>query len=244
MTSKIRPEISKDDVVPSLWKRYKTSTEYKQQGRIESINSAHPLVKEAEKKGLNKLINNFIGLLQNKKDLRKTYEERDKYAWFDEWMEMHKLLFKYVFKTRGEVRKQGHDVRFGAPGDEELHRIPLGGTATLIEIYEYASNIGAQLKYVDGSDIDAVCSFLARVHYGFIRIHPFGDGNGRVTRAMTDQLAISLGYPPVIAAFPRTNPYEKELYHKAITGCVGDAECKSLKSWIKNKIESSINDIA
>lgn len=244
MTSKVRPEIFKEDVVPSLWKRYKTSIEYKQQHRTESINSAHPLVKEAEKKGLNKLITNFIGLLQDKKDLRKTYEARDKYAWFDEWMAMHALLFKYVFKSRGVVRRHGHYVRFGAPGDDELHRLPPGGTQTTLELYEFASNLGAQLQYVTESDIDAVCSFLARVHYGFIRIHPFGDGNGRVARAITDQLAICLGYPPVIAAFPRTNPYEKELYHKAITGCIGDADCKSLKAWIKNKIESSINDIA
>jgi len=239
-----RPEIHKDDVVPSLWKRYKSTNEYKVDHRTHSINSAHSLVKTAEKHGLNKLVIQFIGQLKNRTNIREEYEQRDRYQWVDEWMSMHTLLFKYVYKHRGATRRTGHDVRFGSPGDEELHRIPLGGSPTYVALNELADTIGYQLKYVNQNDIDDVCGFLARIHYGMIRIHPFGDGNGRLARAVTDQLAISLGYPPVIAAFPRLNIFEKEMYHTAITNCIGDTQCASLRTWIKNKIESSIYDIA
>lgn len=242
--TQIRPEISKDDVVPSLWKRYKTTPEYRVQKRTESINSSHPLVRTAEKHGLNKLMIKFIGLLKDKKNLRDEYEDRTKYDWIDEWKTMHMLLFKYALKSRGEIRKQGQDVRFGSPGDEELHRIPLGGMATYIALCEHASIISSQLKYVDKNSVDNVCCFLARVHYGFIRIHPFIDGNGRIARTLTDQLAVSLGYPPVIAAFPRLNLFQKQMYHDAIHGCIDDPTCHSLQIWIKNKIVSSIDDIA
>jgi Fic family protein len=242
--TQIRPEIFKDDVVPSLWKRYTSSYEYRVEHRTESINSSHELVKTAEKQGLNKLVIQFIAKLRERQNIRDEYQARDRHAWVKEWQEMHKLLFKYVYKVRGRLRINGQDVRFGTPGDEDRHHIPLGGTAVSLELYEYAANIGVQLSYVNGGSIEDVCGFLARVHYGFIRIHPFIDGNGRVARALTDQLAVSLGYPPVIAAYPRLDSIAKQLYHDAITGCIDDPECRTLKYWIKNKIDASLDKIA
>src|SRR3990172_9206642 len=40
-----------------------------------------------------------------------------------------------------------------------------------------------------------VASFL---HNGFVRIHPFIDGNGRVVRLLTNLYLIARGYPPVV----------------------------------------------
>ena len=40
-----------------------------------------------------------------------------------------------------------------------------------------------------------VTSFL---HHGFVRIHPFIDGNGRVVRLLTNLYLIARGYPPVV----------------------------------------------
>jgi len=40
-----------------------------------------------------------------------------------------------------------------------------------------------------------VASFL---HHGFVRIHPFIDGNGRVARLLTNLYLIARGYPPVV----------------------------------------------
>ena len=38
----------------------------------------------------------------------------------------------------------------------------------------------------------------ALLHHGFVRIHPFIDGNGRVARLLTNLYLISRGYPPVV----------------------------------------------
>jgi Fic family protein len=37
----------------------------------------------------------------------------------------------------------------------------------------------------------------ALFHHGFVKIHPFIDGNGRVTRLLTNLYLIAQGYPPV-----------------------------------------------
>jgi Fic family protein len=157
---------------------------------------------------------------------------------------MHRVLFKGVYKITGRTRSTGHDVRFGSPGDEEKHRIPAGGSKTLSELTIFGDDISERLKHVNNEDIDSVCDFLAFTHYMFIRIHPFGDGNGRIARAITDQLALSLGFPPVIAGFPRLNQDKKDRYHQAITGCIDDPTCFTLKVWIKEQVVAKISEIA
>lgn len=242
-----RPEIPKRELVSSLWKAYRRTDEYKLQGRTESISSVHPLVEAAERIGLTRLIRIFIRqLLTPGVNLRDKYQNRDRGDWIDEWKRMNAVLFKSVYKDsyRGKVRLKGQDVRFGSPGDEDLHGVPKGGGLTMNALYELADRISYLLKAVDAQDIESVCTFLAQVHYGFIRVHPFPDGNGRIARAVTDQLAICLGYPPIIAAFPRLDEVKKEKYHQAITGCIGDPTCTKLASWIKQRVEQRIVEIA
>lgn len=38
----------------------------------------------------------------------------------------------------------------------------------------------------------------ALFHHGFVKIHPFTDGNGRVARLLTNLILISRGYPPIV----------------------------------------------
>jgi Fic family protein len=239
-----RPELHRDDVAPSLWRRFEKSHEFQKLKYTESISSVHPLVKAAESMGLTKVIKTFIGGLVQEPSLREKYQERSGLDWVDEWKMMHRTLFKGVYKVTGSTRGKGHEVRFGAPGDEEKHKIPMGGPQTLAELTGLGKDISERLKYVDSEDVDNVCAFLAFTHYTFIRIHPFGDGNGRIARALTDQLALSLGYPPIIAGFPRLNSERKNKYHQAITGCINDPLCSTLKTWIKEQIVVKIREIA
>lgn len=238
-----RPEIFKDDISPTLWKKYQKTKEFKA-GRIHSISSVHPLVRNAESMGLTKVIRTFIGELVHTASLREMQQVKTSSQWIKEWQEMHSRLFTGVLRSHGELRKHGHDVRFGSPGDEELHGIPKGGGPTLTDLHVFAKDISERLKYVKPEVLNLVCEFLAVTHYQFIRIHPFGDGNGRIARALTDQLALGLGYPPVIAGFPRSDAEKKEKYHKAITACIGDPACTSLKAWIKEQISNKIERLA
>ena len=43
----------------------------------------------------------------------------------------------------------------------------------------------------------SIASFIAHLHHKFIVIHPFDDGNGRVTRLWMNYVLLKLGYPPL-----------------------------------------------
>lgn len=239
-----RDEIPQEEVVHTLWRKYTKSREFRQSGRKKSISSVHPLVEDAEKKGLGRILHQFINKLKQEPLLRKNYESREPQEWVEEWCAMHKLLLELVYRDRGRLRPKGYDVRFGNPGDEARHNIPLGGGQTQNESLMLAKQLTEDLRSVKALNIDSVCTYLAQVHYGFIRIHPFHDGNGRIARALTDQLGVSLGYPPVITGYPRLDEDKKRAYHAAIDGCVGDPSRKSLKLWIQNQIERKLAELA
>ena len=131
------------------------------------------------------------------------FSHRRELDWINDWKSMHHTLFNYVYRECGQLRPRGHDVRFGAPGDEDLHRIPCGGAEVYNELYALARTLCDRIEFIKSSDIDETCRFLAQFHYNFIRIHPFFDGNGRIARVVTDQLSVALGYIPIIAGFPQ-----------------------------------------
>ena len=44
----------------------------------------------------------------------------------------------------------------------------------------------------------SIASFLAELHHRFIVIHPFDDGNGRITRLWINYVLLRFGYPPLV----------------------------------------------
>jgi Fic family protein len=153
---------------------------------------------------------------------------------------MHNLLFEHVLIDRGNWRRV--DVRFGDSGDEDLYRIPNFQKVPLA-----VANLAEQvvgLISINSLSIIEKYSILAKIHYEFIRIHPFFDGNGRIARAITDQLSIYFGFPPAMGGYPRHNPKNRKAYHKAIRSCVDDPTCGLLAKWIENYIEKQIQNLA
>ena len=51
----------------------------------------------------------------------------------------------------------------------------------------------------------------ARAHFKFEKIHPFGDGNGRVGRLITASILHQKGYPQLIIEYKRRISYYKAL---------------------------------
>lgn len=242
MSTPQRVEIAEEDAAKALWRKYRKTHEYKS-GRRYSISSVHQLVREAEEQGLADIIMEFVKELERPIDIRVTLSLRQENDWINDWKRMHTTLFRHVYRKTGELRPRGHDVRFGAPGDEDLHHIPCGGAEVYNELYALARTLMNSLEYVEHANVDEVCRFLAAFHYSFIRIHPFFDGNGRIARVVTDQLAVALGYIPIIAGFPRNNAEKKRIYHAAIRACATDSAHIELTNWIKTQLLDKLAEI-
>ena len=72
-----------------------------------------------------------------------------------------------------------------------LNRRERGYNASLGEARQPAAAIGA----------------FVRAHLGFVRIHPFFDGNGRVARLVANIPVLRAGYPPITIPMERRGDY-------------------------------------
>jgi len=66
------------------------------------------------------------------------------------------------------------------------------------------------IKFINDSKINAV-ELAGRAHYKFEKIHPFGDGNGRVGRLLMNYILWRAGYPMLIIEYKKRRPYYKSL---------------------------------
>jgi Fic family protein len=72
-------------------------------------------------------------------------------------------------------------------------------------------NLMKQLvTYVNTSQLNPV-ELAARAHYMFEKIHPFGDGNGRIGRLLLNYILWKNGYPMLIIEYKKRKSYYKAL---------------------------------
>ncbi|MEK6855729.1 MAG: Fic family protein [Nanoarchaeota archaeon] len=66
------------------------------------------------------------------------------------------------------------------------------------------------IKFIEQSKINPV-ELSARAHYKFEKIHPFGDGNGRIGRLLMNDILWKAGYPMLIIEYKKRRSYYKAL---------------------------------
>ena len=86
-----------------------------------------------------------------------------------------------------------------------------------------------------GMDISTLVEAIAIVHVEFILMHPFREGNGRISRLLADAMAVQAGHEPLDYSSWERN---KKAYVSAIqTGL--DRDYEPMKYWVRQAFESA-----
>ena len=105
------------------------------------------------------------------------------------------------FKTRfNAIRTQGGLVEFQPPA-----AVPLL-MPELLERMNQRIDILAQ----DAQALDPAWA-LASLHWDFIAIHPYDDGNGRMARWLVNWMCVNTGYPPLVITLEQRDDYFRTL---------------------------------
>jgi fido (protein-threonine AMPylation protein) len=220
------------EVTQNCWNEYKKTREYLS-GAVMAIPEHHPIIEKREEDGLRKIYEKVVK--------RTTHDIKNRTIgqWLEEWKYMNDLLFWSILKNRGNWRKK--DVRIGDPWDDKM-KLPESK-----DVPRKVQELASELYYLLNQDYkthDEIYEVLARVHHKFVMIHPFDDGNGRIARAITDQIALYFGFPTAIVGYPRHNKAQQLRYHKAIHDCAVSGTFLPLAIWIKSYVEERLKTLA
>lgn len=136
--------------------------------------------------------------------------------------ELHGLLLRDVDHTiaKGADGKLIHTpLSAGKYKVRPNHVLTLSGTihkyAEPIKVLDEMQNL---LKWLKESKKLHPVELAALFHYRFVCIHPFDDGNGRMSRLLMNLLLMQAGYPPCVVRNSKRREYLQSLEHADSTG--------------------------
>ena len=167
-------------------------------------------------------------------------DEMEKYFSVYSLKDLHSKLFSHTPHPECAGRFRNHDAYLPGTGiglyewsriNEEIYRI-----SPRIDYLHEKSHV---IK--DVAKIDELLEFLdecLEVKVELIRIHPFGDGNGRTIRAFFNKLILDAGLPPI---YIKSN--ERTEYHTAMNKALLEGDYSLLKSFYRYKLCDSIVEL-
>lgn len=148
----------------------------------------------------------------------------------------------YVNGFKGELSKRFvchlHELMMKNIDDEEAGKfrtydvaiqganwLPVFGTKVSSSFDEFINWYKKNKRKLHPVELASIC------HLKFIEVHPFGDGNGRISRLLTNFILMKTGYPPLNIKVKDTIEYVKVLQHAQ-----NKQKFKELVDWFLHKI--------
>jgi Fic family protein len=160
--------------------------------------------------------------------------------------ELHKLIIPESYQLNAKTQEGTIIKRRITPG--EYKKIPNHVETPTGEMFYFATPEETPAKMMDLMDwFKRECEelknhplFIASMfHYQFVRIHPFDDGNGRMSRLLMNLILMKFGYPPVIVNTGKRDEYLNSLQfadtqnYDLFIRFVGERLIESLEQWVK-----------
>jgi Fic family protein len=159
--------------------------------------------------------------------------------------EGHKKAFYDMINKKGDINLkkvcQWHSMIFGASdsdisGKIRLHKIEVTGSRTTFPVPEELDKLLNDFFrwYNKNKDKYNPVEFSALVHLKFVTIHPFTDGNGRISRLLANYVLYKNRYPMFNMEF---NDRKSYYHHLETSQLWGDA-----KHFVRFFVKKYIND--
>ena len=129
------------------------------------------------------------------------YDTKDKLDIY-KIQKLNKMLYQYApFPEAGGVYRQDNNYVTGAEFETiDYHLI-------VQEIINLAESMDELIKNIDVLSNSEVIKQAAKIHHRLTVIHPFGDGNGRCSRALLNWTYRLKKLPPIYIKFPEKDEY-------------------------------------
>lgn len=135
----------------------------------------------------------FYKILEYKKDLS--------YSLILEW---HKVLFH---ETKPDIAGNIRKYKVGISGSRFIPPLPVEIYPLMVDFFKWYNRNKEKLHPIE---------LAALVHLKFVTVHPFGDGNGRISRLMMNFVLNKKGYPLFNIPYESRNSYYNSLERSQI----------------------------
>lgn len=121
---------------------------------------------------------------------------------------LNKMLYQYApFPEAGGVYRQDNNFVTGAEFETvDYHMV-------VQEIIALDTPMKTLMENMDNLTVSEVIKQAAVIHHRITVIHPFGDGNGRCSRALLNWIYRLKGLPPIYIKYPEKDEYYEGLNH-------------------------------
>ncbi|MDD9961686.1 MAG: Fic family protein [Gammaproteobacteria bacterium] len=116
-----------------------------------------------------------------------------------------------ICKPMGAWKREPNGVYVPLPdGRERFHEFARPADVPAL-MGTFILEMNKRILGAGNMDADASVAAYAQLHAGFVSVHPFWDGNGRLARLVSNLPMLSAGFPPILIDKGRRGEYMRHL---------------------------------